>query len=189
MLDSKCNTLYRCVSDCPSQSEPWLALAGSDAQYGASGRYHGYAALWLPWSEFWILCFSFWLDAQVQSVRDTLVQSAAVENRGIWMSCQWSEVCALLVHSSFICVVSLVLPQVCGNALMKQYQGQFWKLILLLKEEYFQRCTLSFHLKHETLECVSLFVWFAEFVSRIEAVTSSGQMGSVIRLKLFLEVS
>nr|XP_046241837.1 mRNA export factor GLE1 [Scatophagus argus] len=51
---------------------------------------------------------------------------------------------------------------VCGNALMKQYQGQFWKLILLLKEEYFQR---------------------------IEAVTSTGQMGSVIRLKQFLETS
>uniref|UniRef100_A0A7N8WLC3 mRNA export factor GLE1 n=1 Tax=Mastacembelus armatus TaxID=205130 RepID=A0A7N8WLC3_9TELE len=51
--------------------------------------------------------------------------------------------------------------EVCGNALMKQYQGQFWKLILLLKEEYFPR---------------------------IEAVTSSGQMGSVIRLKQFLEV-
>ncbi|XP_018529200.1 mRNA export factor GLE1 [Lates calcarifer] len=52
--------------------------------------------------------------------------------------------------------------EVCGNALMKQYQGQFWKLLLLLKEEYFPR---------------------------IEAVTSSGQMGSVIRLKQFLETS
>ncbi|KAF3695365.1 Nucleoporin GLE1 GLE1-like protein [Channa argus] len=52
--------------------------------------------------------------------------------------------------------------EVCGNALMKQYQGQFWKLILYLKEEYFPR---------------------------IEAVTSSGQMGSVIRLKHFLETS
>ncbi|XP_071339931.1 mRNA export factor GLE1 [Trachinotus anak] len=52
--------------------------------------------------------------------------------------------------------------EVCGNALMKQYQSQFWKLILLLKEEYFPR---------------------------IEAVTSSGQMGSVIRLKQFLETS
>ncbi|KAM7415587.1 hypothetical protein PAMA_017892 [Pampus argenteus] len=52
--------------------------------------------------------------------------------------------------------------EVCGNALMKQYQSQFWKLILLLKEEYFPR---------------------------IEAVTSSGQMGSVIRLKQFLEAS
>uniref|UniRef100_A0A7N6BTQ3 mRNA export factor GLE1 n=1 Tax=Anabas testudineus TaxID=64144 RepID=A0A7N6BTQ3_ANATE len=51
---------------------------------------------------------------------------------------------------------------VCGNALMKQYQGQFWKLILLLKDEYFPR---------------------------IEAVTSSGQMGSVIRLKQFLQTS
>ncbi|XP_013870068.1 mRNA export factor GLE1 [Austrofundulus limnaeus] len=52
--------------------------------------------------------------------------------------------------------------EVCGNALMKQYQGQFWKLILLLRDEYFPR---------------------------IEAVTSSGQMGSVIRLKQFLETS
>uniref|UniRef100_M3ZKT9 mRNA export factor GLE1 n=1 Tax=Xiphophorus maculatus TaxID=8083 RepID=M3ZKT9_XIPMA len=52
--------------------------------------------------------------------------------------------------------------EVCGNALMKQYQGQFWKLILLLKDEYFPR---------------------------IEAVTSSGEMGSVIRLKQFLETS
>uniref|UniRef100_A0A1A8R6E7 mRNA export factor GLE1 n=1 Tax=Nothobranchius rachovii TaxID=451742 RepID=A0A1A8R6E7_9TELE len=52
--------------------------------------------------------------------------------------------------------------EVCGHALMKQYQGQFWKLILLLTHEYFPR---------------------------IEAVTSSGQMGSVIRLKKFLETS
>ncbi|KAF3851493.1 hypothetical protein F7725_013265 [Dissostichus mawsoni] len=52
--------------------------------------------------------------------------------------------------------------EVCGHALMRQYQSQFWKLILLLKEEYFPR---------------------------IEAVTSSGQMGSVIRLKHFLETS
>ncbi|XP_034396450.1 nucleoporin GLE1 [Cyclopterus lumpus] len=52
--------------------------------------------------------------------------------------------------------------EVCGHALMKQYQSQFWKLILLLKEEYFPR---------------------------IEAVASSGQMGSVIRLQQFLETS
>ncbi|MEQ2208527.1 hypothetical protein XENOCAPTIV_004911 [Xenoophorus captivus] len=32
--------------------------------------------------------------------------------------------------------------EVCGNALMKQYQGQFWKLILLLKDEYFPRYKL-----------------------------------------------
>lgn len=62
-------------------------------------------------------------------------------------------------------VLTFVLPQVCGNALMKQYQGQFWKLILLLKEEYFQRCTLTFHLEHETPECLSHSVWRAEFVS------------------------
>lgn len=52
--------------------------------------------------------------------------------------------------------------EVCGNALMVQYRGQFWKLILLLKEEY---------------------------LPRIEAVTSSGQMGSVVRLRAFLEMS
>ncbi|XP_056680192.1 mRNA export factor GLE1-like [Monodelphis domestica] len=50
--------------------------------------------------------------------------------------------------------------EVCGNALMKQYQLQFWKMMLLIKEEYFPR---------------------------IEAITSSGQMGSLIRLKRFLE--
>lgn len=50
--------------------------------------------------------------------------------------------------------------EVCGNALMKQYQVQFWKMILLIREVYFPR---------------------------IEAITSSGQMGSFIRLKQFLE--
>ncbi|XP_030634940.1 mRNA export factor GLE1 isoform X1 [Chanos chanos] len=50
--------------------------------------------------------------------------------------------------------------EVCGHALMKQYQSQFWKLLLLIKEEYFPR---------------------------IEAITSTGQMGAVIRLKQFLE--
>lgn len=50
--------------------------------------------------------------------------------------------------------------EVCGNALMKQYQVQFWKMILLIQEDYFPR---------------------------IEAITSSGQMGSFIRLKQFLE--
>ncbi|XP_075416805.1 mRNA export factor GLE1 isoform X1 [Tenrec ecaudatus] len=50
--------------------------------------------------------------------------------------------------------------EVCGNALMKQYQVQFWKMLLLIKEDYFPR---------------------------IEAITSSGQMGSFIRLQQFLE--
>ncbi|KAL7828534.1 hypothetical protein SRHO_G00321680 [Serrasalmus rhombeus] len=50
--------------------------------------------------------------------------------------------------------------EVCGNALLKQYQAQFWKLMLLIRDEYFPR---------------------------IEAVTSTGQMGSVTRLKQFLE--
>nr|XP_042134573.1 nucleoporin GLE1-like [Peromyscus maniculatus bairdii] len=50
--------------------------------------------------------------------------------------------------------------EVCGNALMKQYQVQFWKMVLLIKEDY---------------------------LPRIEAITSSGQMGSFIRLKQFLE--
>ncbi|XP_061752112.1 mRNA export factor GLE1 isoform X2 [Nerophis ophidion] len=52
--------------------------------------------------------------------------------------------------------------EVCGHALLKTYQGQFWKLLLLLKEQY---------------------------MARIEAVTSSGQMGSVSRLKNFLQRS
>ncbi|CAL1615215.1 unnamed protein product [Knipowitschia caucasica] len=52
--------------------------------------------------------------------------------------------------------------EVCGNALMKQYQGQFWKLLLFLKEEYFPR---------------------------IKAVTQDGQMGSLTRLQQFLETS
>ncbi|XP_041720584.2 mRNA export factor GLE1 isoform X2 [Coregonus clupeaformis] len=52
--------------------------------------------------------------------------------------------------------------EVCGNALMKQYQVQFWKLILLIQEDY---------------------------LPRIEAVTSQGQAGSVTRLKQFLESS
>ncbi|CAO2598602.1 mRNA export factor GLE1 [Lemmus lemmus] len=51
---------------------------------------------------------------------------------------------------------------VCGNVLMKQCQVQFWKMILLIEEDYFPR---------------------------IEAITSSGQMGSFIRLKQFLEKS
>ncbi|XP_066466723.1 mRNA export factor GLE1 isoform X2 [Tiliqua scincoides] len=50
--------------------------------------------------------------------------------------------------------------EVCGNALMKQYQMQFWKMILLIKEDYFPR---------------------------IEAITSSGEMGSLMRFKDFLE--
>ncbi|XP_019716550.1 mRNA export factor GLE1 [Hippocampus comes] len=50
--------------------------------------------------------------------------------------------------------------EVCGHALLKSYQGQFWKVLLLLKEQY---------------------------LPRIEAVTSSGQMGSVSRLRIFLE--
>eukprot|EP00075_Anas_platyrhynchos_P037649 XP_027326902.1 nucleoporin GLE1 [Anas platyrhynchos] len=50
--------------------------------------------------------------------------------------------------------------EVCGNALMKQYQIQFWKMMLLIREDYFPR---------------------------IEAITSSGQMGSLMRFKQFLE--
>ncbi|XP_067826047.1 mRNA export factor GLE1 [Heptranchias perlo] len=50
--------------------------------------------------------------------------------------------------------------EVCGNALMKKYQNQFWKMILLIKNEYFPR---------------------------IESVTGVGQVGAVIRLRQFLE--
>ncbi|NXD74960.1 GLE1 protein, partial [Halcyon senegalensis] len=50
--------------------------------------------------------------------------------------------------------------EVCGNSLMKQYQAQFWKMMLLLQDDY---------------------------IPRIEAITSSGQMGSLMRLKQFVE--
>ncbi|XP_064026976.1 mRNA export factor GLE1 isoform X3 [Pogoniulus pusillus] len=50
--------------------------------------------------------------------------------------------------------------EVCGNALMRQYRVQFWKIMLLLQEDY---------------------------VPRIEAITSSGQMGSLMRLKQFVQ--
>ncbi|NXC44793.1 GLE1 protein, partial [Penelope pileata] len=50
--------------------------------------------------------------------------------------------------------------EVCGNALMKQYQVQFWKIILLIHEDY---------------------------IPRIQAITSSGQMGSLMRFKQFVE--
>ncbi|XP_032868011.1 nucleoporin GLE1 [Tyto alba] len=50
--------------------------------------------------------------------------------------------------------------EVCGNALMKQYKAQFWKMMLLIREDY---------------------------IPRIEAITSSGQLGSLMRFKQFLE--
>uniref|UniRef100_A0A8C5Q8Y8 mRNA export factor GLE1 n=1 Tax=Leptobrachium leishanense TaxID=445787 RepID=A0A8C5Q8Y8_9ANUR len=50
--------------------------------------------------------------------------------------------------------------EVCGNALLKQYQGQFWKMLRLLKDEY---------------------------LPRIERITSDAQMGSLTRLKFLLE--
>ncbi|KAI5932037.1 Nucleoporin GLE1 [Manis javanica] len=50
--------------------------------------------------------------------------------------------------------------EVCGNALMKQNQVQFWEMMLFIKEDY---------------------------LPRIEAITSSEQMGSFTRLKRFVE--
>ncbi|XP_060056264.1 mRNA export factor GLE1 isoform X2 [Erinaceus europaeus] len=50
--------------------------------------------------------------------------------------------------------------EVCGNALLKQYQVQFWKMILLIREDYFPR---------------------------IEAITKPGEVGSFVCLKEFLE--
>ncbi|KAM9324325.1 mRNA export factor GLE1 [Gastrophryne carolinensis] len=50
--------------------------------------------------------------------------------------------------------------EVCGNALMNVYKGQFWKLIILIKED---------------------------FLARVRKVTEAGQMGSVTRLQQFLE--
>ncbi|KAM4020157.1 LOW QUALITY PROTEIN: mRNA export factor GLE1 [Anomaloglossus baeobatrachus] len=50
--------------------------------------------------------------------------------------------------------------EVCGNAMIKQYQDQFWKLIFLIKEQYFPK---------------------------IEKITTSTEMGSASRLNHFLE--
>ncbi|KFO85415.1 Nucleoporin GLE1, partial [Buceros rhinoceros silvestris] len=50
--------------------------------------------------------------------------------------------------------------EVCGKALMKQYDAQFWKILLLIQDDY---------------------------IPRIEAITSTGQMGSLVRLKHFLK--
>lgn len=50
--------------------------------------------------------------------------------------------------------------EVCGNAMIKQYQDQFWKLLILIKDQYFPM---------------------------IAKVTTSTEMGSASRLKHFLE--
>ncbi|XP_051492296.1 mRNA export factor GLE1 [Apus apus] len=50
--------------------------------------------------------------------------------------------------------------EVCGNALLNLYKAQFWKMMVFIQEDY---------------------------IPRIEAITSSGQMGSLTRLKQFLE--
>ncbi|XP_056394992.1 mRNA export factor GLE1 isoform X1 [Hyla sarda] len=50
--------------------------------------------------------------------------------------------------------------EVCGNAMMKQYQDQFWKLLTLIHDRYFPE---------------------------IEKITTSTEMGSASRLKHFLE--
>ncbi|KAG9477648.1 hypothetical protein GDO78_012914 [Eleutherodactylus coqui] len=50
--------------------------------------------------------------------------------------------------------------EVCGNAMIKQYQGQFWKLLLLIKDQYFPK---------------------------IAKITTSTEMGSASRLQHFLE--
>ncbi|OXB72165.1 UNVERIFIED_CONTAM: hypothetical protein H355_000882 [Colinus virginianus] len=52
--------------------------------------------------------------------------------------------------------------EVCGNALMRQYQVQFWKLMLMIRDDY---------------------------IPRIEAITDVRQKGSLARFKQFLEES
>ncbi|XP_065593625.1 mRNA export factor GLE1 [Cyrtonyx montezumae] len=51
--------------------------------------------------------------------------------------------------------------EVCGNALIRQYQVQFWKLMLMIQDYY---------------------------IPRIEAITDVRQKGSLMRFKQFLEV-
>lgn len=43
--------LLCCASACSSRSEPRMALVGSDAQHGASGRHYSNASVWLPGGE------------------------------------------------------------------------------------------------------------------------------------------
>ncbi|XP_064578523.1 mRNA export factor GLE1-like [Zonotrichia leucophrys gambelii] len=57
-------------------------------------------------------------------------------------------------------VLLLDFLEVCGNALMRQYGIQFWKIMLFIQKSY---------------------------IPRIEAVTSSGQMGCLSRLKTFVQ--
>nr|XP_054498318.1 mRNA export factor GLE1-like [Agelaius phoeniceus] len=57
-------------------------------------------------------------------------------------------------------VLLLDFLEVCGNALMRQYGIQFWKTMLFIQKSY---------------------------IPRIEAVTSSGQMGCLSRLKTFVQ--
>ncbi|XP_075691232.1 mRNA export factor GLE1 [Rhinoderma darwinii] len=52
--------------------------------------------------------------------------------------------------------------EVCGSAMIKQYQDQFWKLVFLINDQYFPK---------------------------IEKITTSTEMGSASRLKHFLEAT
>ncbi|XP_077140497.1 mRNA export factor GLE1 isoform X1 [Ranitomeya variabilis] len=56
--------------------------------------------------------------------------------------------------------VLYIFLEACGNAMMKQYQDQFWKLLYLIKDQY---------------------------VPRIEKITDDAEKASVARLKAFLE--
>ncbi|KAG8447988.1 hypothetical protein GDO86_015186 [Hymenochirus boettgeri] len=77
----------------------------------------------------------------------------------------WQWMAQLLNMEPLVDITSTLLYdflEVCGNALMRTYQGQFWKLLMLIKDEY---------------------------LPRIEKVSALEQMGSVTRLRLFLEDS
>lgn len=81
------------------------------------------------------------------------------------LSYGWCWLAQMLNMEPLVVVTATLLYdflEVCGNALMKHYHVQFWKLLLLMQEEY---------------------------IPRIEAITNVGQKASLTRFKQFLEES
>ena len=82
-------------------------------------------------------------------------------NHGLYHGWHWlAQILNMEPLSDEMSTLLLDFLELCGNALMKQYQVQFWKIMLLIPEDY---------------------------LPRIEAITSSGVMVCFICLKQFLE--
>uniref|UniRef100_A0A8C3M647 mRNA export factor GLE1 n=1 Tax=Chrysolophus pictus TaxID=9089 RepID=A0A8C3M647_CHRPC len=81
------------------------------------------------------------------------------------LSYGWCWLAQMLNMEPLVVVTATLLYdflEVCGHALMKQYHCQFWKLLLLMQENY---------------------------IPRIEAITNVGQKASLTRFKQFVEES